>query len=211
MTESPERALAVEAPHSRGLFARLSLHMIRWAQHRHAERYLAGVAFAESSFFPLPPDTMLIPMTIAQPSRAIRFATITTVASVIGGLYGYAIGHFAADTLQSLMNWLGYQNAYVRVLQWFDQWGVAVVLIAGFSPIPYKLFTIGAGSLGLGIVPFAIASAVGRGTRFYLEALLIAKMGSRLAPTIIRHIERIGWLMAALLGLFVVYAVLQLC
>jgi membrane protein YqaA with SNARE-associated domain len=182
-----------------GLFGSLYNQLLTWAAHRHASRWLAVVSFAESSFFPIPPDTMLIPMTLARPERAIRYALIATVASVIGGMFGYVIGHYGADLVQPLIARLGWQHKFETVLSWFATWGFWAVLVAGFTPIPYKLFTIGAGVLGLGILPFTAASIIGRGARFFLECILVARAGPKVAPLIERNMERLGWFIVAVL------------
>lgn len=182
-----------------GLFGSLYRKMLQWAGHRHAERWLAAVAFAESSFFPVPPDTMLIPMTLAKPSRAMRYALIATLFSVLGGILGYMIGVYGGDLLQPMIARLGWHHQFELVLSWFSRWGFWAVFVAGFSPIPYKLFTIGAGFLGLAIVPFVAASFIGRGARFFLETYLVARAGPTIAPAIERNMERVGWAMVALL------------
>lgn len=176
-----------------GFFARLYRRVLSWANHKHAVTYLATLSFAESSFFPIPPDVVLIPMSAAQPQRASWFASVTTFSSVLGGLLGYAIGFIAAEHVQIAIEWLGYDASYSRVMDWFQAYGFWVVFIAGFSPIPYKLFTLGAGVLGLALIPFLVASAIGRGARFFLVAKLVAAAGPRLLPQVERYIELIGW------------------
>lgn len=175
------------------LFSKLYNMTLDWAGHRLAERYLAGLSFMESSFFPIPPDVMLIPMVVRTPDRSLRLATITTLASVIGGLFGYLIGYFAFEALEPmLMDW-GYWDRYQQVVGWFGEWGFWVVFIAGFSPLPYKLFTIAAGALSLALIPFLVASFIGRGARFYLVAYLTSLFGPKVEPVIRRYIEPIGW------------------
>ncbi|HHJ16068.1 MAG TPA: DedA family protein [Gammaproteobacteria bacterium] len=177
-----------------GLFTRLYDLSLRWSQHRHAPRYLAGLSFAESSFFPIPPDVMLMPMSLAQPQRAMRFATITTLASVAGGMAGYAIGHFALEWIAPLIEEGGrWAEPYSKATDWFGAWGFWAVLIAGFSPIPYKVFTISAGALSMAFLPFVLASAVGRGARFFLVAGLLSWGGAAMEQRIRIYVERIGW------------------
>jgi membrane protein YqaA with SNARE-associated domain len=191
------------------LFTRVYDACLRWSRHPHAPRYLAGLSFAESSFFPIPPDVMLMPMSLAQPQRAIYFATITTLASVIGGMAGYAIGHFALEWVAPLIETGGrWAAAYQKASQWFHEWGFWAVLIAGFSPIPYKVFTISAGALSMAFIPFVLASAAGRGARFYLVSSLLAWGGAAMEERVRRYVEGIGW---ALVGLGVVaYLVIKL-
>ncbi len=185
-----------------GLFTRLYDITLRWSRHPDAARYLGALSFAESSFFPVPPDVMLMPMSLAKPERAMRFATITTLASVAGGMAGYAIGYFGLDLIAPLIQEGGrWASAYSKASHWFQAWGFWAILIAGFSPIPYKVFTIAAGALSMAFVPFVLASAVGRGARFFLVARLLAWGGASMEQRIRQYIERIGW---ALVGLGVV-------
>ncbi len=180
------------------LFGPLYDRVLAWSGHRHAERYLGGLSFAESSFFPIPPDVMLAPMCLAQPQRAWRYALVTTLTSVLGGLAGYAIGFFALELIEPLLLQWGYGDGYERARNWFDEWGVAAVLIAGFSPVPYKLFTITAGAAAMSLPGFALASFVGRGARFFLVAGLIRYGGPRYAASLRKHIDTIGWVVIVL-------------
>lgn len=176
-----------------------------WARHRHAPRYLAALSFAESSFFPIPPDVMLMPMVLARPSRAMSLATLTTVTSVLGGLFGYLIGLLAIEAVLPYVEAAGKGDAYELAKAWFDTYGFWVVVIAGFSPVPYKVFTLAAGALVLPVVPFLLASIVGRGSRFFLVAWLISWGGPRYEPLLRRYVDRIGWATVAALvvGYFV--------
>lgn len=181
------------------IFSPLYDQAMRWSRHRHAPYYLAGLSFAESSFFPIPPDVMLAPMSMANPRQSWRFAALTTVASVMGGLLGYAIGVFFFDLVQPLVAEGGrYQAVFQEAKDWFDRWGVWAVFIAGFSPIPYKIFTITAGVLSMALAPFVLASAIGRGSRFFLVAALMAWGGERMEGTLRRYVDRIGWFMILL-------------
>ena len=175
------------------LFGPLYARVLAWAGHPHAERYLAAMSFAESSFFPIPPDVMLAPMCLAQRRRAWRFATVTTVTSLLGGLAGYGIGFFLFETIEPWLRASHHWDAYLTGRQWFDEWGVWAVLIAGFSPIPYKIFTISAGVAALTLPGFIVASFIGRGARFFLVAGLIVAGGERMAESLPRYVEAIGW------------------
>ena len=136
---------------------------IRWSRHPHASRYLGGLSFAESMFFPIPPDVMLAPMSLSQPSRAWYFAMLTTLTSVLGGIAGYILGYFAFEAwLQPVIESAGYQPKLENAMEWFTDYGVWIVFVAGFSPIPYKVFTISAGFLQMAFLPFVLASAVSR-------------------------------------------------
>ncbi len=183
------------------IFSSLYARTMRWSVHPHAQWYLAGLSFAESSFFPIPPDVMLAPMSLARRERAFRYATLTTLASVAGGLAGYAIGYFALAAVTPWMQELGYWDNYLRVQEWFQRWGFWAVLVAGFSPIPYKLFTIAAGALGLFIPTFVLGSLIGRGGRFFLVAALIVAGGEKLESGLRRYIDVIGWATVAALVL----------
>lgn len=182
-----------------GPFTRLYLFTLRLAAHRHAPRYLAGLSFAESSFFPIPPDVMLMPMALAQPRNAMRFALITTVASVLGGVLGYIIGYFAMELVEPWIVGAGYGGALEQAREWFLAYGFWIVLIAGFSPVPYKVFTLAAGGLALPLLPFVLASIVGRGSRFFLVAGLVGWGGPKIEPYLKQYLDWIGWATVALL------------
>ncbi|HEX9851382.1 MAG TPA: YqaA family protein [Woeseiaceae bacterium] len=179
------------------LFDPLYQRVLAWSAHRHAERYLAALSFAESSFFPIPPDVMLVPMCLADRHKAWRFAAVTTLTSVLGGIAGYAIGYFFIDMIEPWLHSSGKHDTYLRVREWFAVWGVWAVFVAGFSPIPYKIFTIAAGATLLSLPGFVIASAIGRGARFFLVAGLIVAGGERMADGLQRHVERLGWVVVA--------------
>lgn len=187
-------------------FSSLYDRAMRWAVHPHAPRYLCALAFAESSFFPLPPDVMLAPMALADPPRAWRFALLATVASVLGGALGYLIGYFAFEAVAPLLHHWGYWAQYEEAARWFDRWGFWTVFLAGFSPIPYKVFTISAGVTEMGFVPFVLASLIGRGGRFFLVAGLMAWGGERMAALLRRYVDRIGWVLVILaLGAYLIF------
>lgn len=197
-----------QAPGTRSdvrLFGPLYDRVLEWSRHRHAERYLAALSFAESSFFPIPPDVMLAPMCLANRQRAWRLAAITTVTSVAGGVAGYLIGYFLIELIEPWLRTSHYWPGYLRARTWFTDWGVWAVFIAGFSPIPYKVFTIAAGAAVLTFPGFVIASALGRGARFYLVAGFIVAGGERMAEMLPKYVERIGWavvILAAFVGAY---------
>lgn len=180
------------------IFSSLYDMVMRWSAHRHAARYLAGLSFAESSFFPIPPDVMLAPMVLARPERAWHYALLTTLASVLGGIFGYLIGAYAFDVIEPLIRSAGYWERYQQIHFWFEEWGFWAIFIAGFSPIPYKLFTISAGVIGMAFPPFVIASVIGRGSRFFMVAGLMRWGGARAEQALRPYIDRIGWIMVAL-------------
>ena len=180
-----------------------------WSSRDDANKYLFALSFAESSFFPVPPDVLLAPMCAVRRHDAVYLASMTTLFSVLGGVAGYAIGYFAFEALLPHLQDTDFYRHYEQVKLWFDHWGSAVVFIAGFSPIPYKVFTIGAGALEQNLAIFVGASLLGRGLRFFLVALLLQWAGPRLLPVIERRIDLYGWLalavFAALLTLSVLY------
>ncbi len=169
-----------------------------WSRHRHATKYLCILSFAESSFFPIPPDVMLAPMALAQPKKAFRFALLTTIFSVLGGIFGYAIGFFMFDSIAPWLQETHYWEKYLIAEIWFKDWGFWAVFIAGFSPIPYKVFTIAAGALQMFFLPFVLASLVGRGARFFLVALLLAAGGEKLENKLRQYMDILGWTMVVL-------------
>ena len=172
---------------------------LQWAKHRHAEKYLAGLSCSESMFFPIPPDVMLAPMALSQPNKAWRFAAVTTIASVIGGILGYLLGYFAFESfIQPLIMEMGYEDKLAHATRWFEEYGVWIVFLAGFSPIPYKVFTITAGFLHMALIPFIIASTIGRGLRFFLVAALMKYGGPMMEAKLKKYIEIIGWATVAL-------------
>ena len=187
------------------LFGPLYEKVIGWARHPHAERYLGALSFAESSFFPIPPDVMLAPMCLADRSRAWRFATVTTITSLLGGIAGYAIGYFLFEAVEPWLHDMGYWDSYLTGKEWFDRYGVWAVFVAGFSPIPYKIFTITAGVAVLNFPGFVIASLVGRGARFFLVAGLVVAGGERMEALIPRYVERIGWAVVVVAVLLIAY------
>jgi membrane protein YqaA with SNARE-associated domain len=189
------------------IFSALYSRVMSWARHRHAPWYLAGLSFAESSFFPIPPDVLLAPMCLADPKRAWWLAGLTTLASVVGGLAGYAIGVFAFDLIQPLVGEGGhYRAAFDQAKDWFAEWGAWAVFVAGFSPIPYKIFTIAAGVLSMALLPFTVASLIGRGGRFFLVAALMVWGGPRMEATLRTYVDRIGWVMLLLIAAAVVWS-----
>lgn len=182
------------------LFSPLYRRVLQWAAHPHAPRYLGALSFAESSFFPVPPDVMLAPMALSKPTKAWYFASITTLTSVLGGIFGYFIGYFLFEELgQPLIDFYDAQDKFDQAKAWFDAYGVWVVFIAGFSPIPYKLFTVTSGVLSLALVPFIVASAIGRGARFFLVAGLIYWGGAKFADFLERRVDLIGWITVAVI------------
>jgi membrane protein YqaA with SNARE-associated domain len=157
------------------------------AAHRRAPAYLAAVSFAESSVFPIPPDAMLIPMCIARPERAYRYAAVCTAASVLGGVLGYLIGLYLFEALaEPVLRAYGHADALARFQGWYDRWGALVILIKGLTPIPYKIVTIASGAAHFSFAVFLAASVATRGARFFLLAFLLRRFG----PPVRDFIER---------------------
>lgn len=180
--------------------------VLRWSRHPHAPTYLGIVSVAESSFFPIPVDVMLAPMVLARRDKAWWYATIATVASVIGGVLGYFLGAFLFDSVGAwLLDVYHAQETFEQVQGLFREYGVWIVFIAGFTPIPYKVFTITSGVMGIALIPFVIASLVGRAGRFFLVAALLYWGGEKIEDVLQKWVEWIGWITLAVLviGIFV--------
>ena len=180
------------------MFKSLYSKIIALSESAHAPYALAAIAFAESSFFPIPPDVILAPMSLAKPRLAWRYALIATVASVLGGVLGYAIGALLYDTLgQWLIHLYGYADKMAALKETYARWGALVILIKGLTPIPYKLVTIVSGLLGYNFAIFIALSIITRGARFFLLAGALNWFGDSLRAALERHF-------ALFLGLIVV-------
>lgn len=180
------------------IFSRLYDRVMDWSRHPRAPILLGGLSFAESSFFPIPPDVMLAPMSLAKPAQAMNFALITTITSVAGGLFGYLIGSYAFDLIEPALRQSHYWQSYLTAVDWFEKWGFWAIFVAGFSPIPYKVFTIAAGTVSMALLPFTLASIIGRGGRFFLVAGLMVWGGERMEKNLRKYIDRLGWAAVAL-------------
>lgn len=158
------------------------------AESRHAPLALGAISFAESSFFPVPPDVILVPMTLAEPKRAWHFATLCTIASVAGGALGYAIGSLFYDTVgQWLIGLYGYGEKMESLRAFYAHWGAAFILVKGFTPIPYKLVTILSGLMAYNFPLFIGLSLVTRGARFFVLAAAINRFGDPIRDKLERH------------------------
>ena len=177
----------------RNLFTRLYDTIMLWVKSRHAVSLLSTVSFAESFIFPIPPDLLLIPLSISNPKKAYYFAMLTTTFSVLGGVIGYLIGIYFSELFLSTLSWIFDEKSVEMTIEWMTEWGVMVVLISGFSPIPYKIFTVASGVTGLAFIPFLIASLLGRGMRFFLIGFIISKGGDNLEKKLRKYSEVIGW------------------
>ncbi|WP_439239627.1 YqaA family protein [Lonepinella sp. BR2919] len=166
---------------------------MQWSRHRFAVFWLCLVSFIEAIFFPVPPDVMLIPMSMSKPKDALKLAFYTALASVMGGMIGYGLGYYAFDFVQGYIIKLGYQPYWDTAISWFEKWGILVVFVAGFSPIPYKIFTIAAGVMQMVFLPFVATAFISRLARFVLVAKLAAWGGEKFAAKLRKSIELIGW------------------
>ncbi len=188
------------------IFSVLYDKVLLWSEHPKAVRFLGIMSFCESIFFPIPTDVMLAPMALAQPEKAWRLALITTITSVVGGIIGYLLGYFLFDSFiaPNLESW-GYLELYQKTQGWFDEYGIWIVFIAGFSPIPYKVFTLTAGGMHMAIIPFALVSLLSRGARFYLVAGLMRWGGESMRDKLRQYVDTIGWVVIILVILFILF------
>tara|TARA_R110000782_G_scaffold117364_4_gene207700 strand:+ start:12213 stop:12878 length:666 start_codon:yes stop_codon:yes gene_type:complete len=183
------------------MLTRLYQWMLAKAAHRHADRWLAAISFMESSFFPIPPHPLLGLMCLAKPERALWFGFVCTVASVLGGLFGYAIGYFLFESVGAqLLEWLHLTQSFPTAACYLREYGAEIILIKGATPIPFKLITITAGFIGLSLFTFIWASMVSRGVQFMLVGLLFWKYGAAIKPFMEKYL---GWLSAGFLVLVV--------
>ena len=174
--------------------------VLRLSEHRHAPAALFGVSFAESSFFPLPPDIMLIPMILADRLKAWRYALITTIGSVLGGLLGYYIGAALFETVgRQIVEFYGLSAKLDVFFENYKLYGALIVFVAGFTPIPYKVFTIASGVAGLSLPVFIVASFVSRGARFFIVAALLYFFGVEIRNFIEKYLGILTVLFTVLL------------
>ena len=168
---------------------------LAWATHPQASWALFVIAMIEASVFPIPPDILLLALALGKPQKALRFAAIATAGSVVGAVIGYGIGMFLfVAVAQPLLEFYHAMERFAEVQQLFAEYGVVIVLIAGFSPIPFKVITIAAGAFGLSFPAFILAALLSRGARFYLEGALLRWGGDALRALVERHFE---WLTVA--------------
>jgi len=190
------------------MFLGLYDRVISLSSHRRAPSILAALSFAESSVFPIPPDVMLIPMCLARSARSWFYASLCTLFSVLGGVAGYLIGKLAFGWIEPWLMDSHYAGAFTSAVSAFETYGFWYILLAGFTPIPYKVFTISAGVVGMPFLAFVGGSVAGRGGRFFLVAALIRLGGERLATRMRKNIDLIGWLLIVLA--VIIFAVLKM-
>lgn len=187
--------------------------MLRWlydwvfalARHRRATWALAGVSFAESSVFPIPPDALLIPMVLANRRKWIFYATVCLIASILGAYLGYYIGAVLFESFgKPILAFYGREDSFQNVIEWYNKWGGWGVLLAAVTPFPYKVLTIFSGATGLDLFVFTIVSIIGRGMRFFLVAGLLYKIGDPIREFIEKRLGLMFTLaMVLLIGGFV--------
>jgi membrane protein YqaA with SNARE-associated domain len=177
---------------------RLYMRTLALAASPRAGWWLFGIAFAEASFFPVPPDALLIPMALARPDRAWRLAAICLAGSVIGGALGYLIGYTVFDQLaRPLIELYGYGDRFAAFQALYARWGLWVILVKGLTPIPYKIVTIASGAAGFNFWMFMAASVVTRGARFFIVAALLRYYGTPVRDFIERRLTLVTSLLAA--------------
>lgn len=199
-SETAEADASATAP-SKNPLRRLYDWVLHWADTPYGSPALFGISLAESSFFPLPPDPLLLALALGKPKRALRFAAVATLASVVGGIIGYAIGamawNAAGDWFFQYVPGVS-QEAFDEVEGLFERWGFAFVFLAGLTPIPYKVFTLSSGVFGFSFPIFVVASFLSRGLRFFAVAGLVYVFGPSIQSFIDRHFNRLAIAFAVL-------------
>lgn len=190
------------------IFGPLYERTITWARHRHAPAYLTGLSFVEAIIFPIMPEVMLAPMSVAQPKRAFWFATLSIIGSMLGALVGYALGHYAFEALKPAFAAMGMLPsieagiATVQAKMVESPWAVFTFLVlGGFMPIPMKVFTWASGIVGVPMLQYIPSMFIGRAKRVYLLALAIRIGGERAEAALRRYIEPIGWIATAVVAI----------
>ena len=198
------------------IFAPMYARAIAWSRHPRAPAFLTGLSFVEAIIFPVPPEVMLAPMSLAQPKRALWFATLSLIGSIAGAVIGYLLGHYAFELMRPLFEWLGMLRGIesgidtIRTKMAESPWAVFWLLVAGgFAPIPMKVFTWASGVVGVPWVPYLAAMAIGRGKRVFLVAIAIRLGGERAERALHRYVEPIGWGATAVLLVAISYLVFK--
>ena len=190
--------------YSMSLFQPMFDRAIIWARHPRAPWLLALLSFIEAIFFPVPPELMLVPMCVAKPRSAFFYAGISLLGSMFGMFVGYAIGYYAIEMAMPFVEKMGYAAQFEEIKQQAADNGFWLLLIAGFTPVPFKIFTLASGAVGMPLLPFFLGAAIGRGKRVFLVAGAIRLGGEKAEATLRKHIEPIGWgalvLLAGVIG-----------
>jgi membrane protein YqaA with SNARE-associated domain len=177
------------------IFAPLYEKVMLWSKHKHAPFYLYVTAFIESIFWPIPVDIMLAPMALAKREKAWQFAFGATLFSVLGGALGYYLGSALYDpVVLPFIEAMHYQDKMITAQSWFSEWGVLVIFIASFTPIPFKVFTVTAGVMSMAFWPFMLTALIGRAMRFFLVAGLMVLGGEKMETKLSKYIDVLGWI-----------------
>lgn len=191
------------------VFKNLYERAILWAAHPRASYYLTFISFIEAIFFPVPPEVMLAPMSLARPKKAFWFASLSLLGSMTGMFIGYAIGHYFIDIAMPFIGKMGYAAQFEDIKQQAADNGFWLLLLAGFTPIPFKIFTLASGAVGMPLLPFFFGAFIGRGKRVYLVAGAIAMGGEKAEAKLRQYIEPIGWTALVLFAGLVAYLMLK--
>jgi len=184
------------------IFQPLFDRAIVWAKHPRAPWLLTLLSFVEAIFFPVPPELMMVPMCVAKPRSGFKYAGLSLLGSVLGMFVGYAIGYYALDWAMPFIEKMGYAGEFEHIKQEAADNGFWLLLIAGFTPVPFKIFTLASGAVGMPLMPFFLGALIGRGKRVFLVALAIRLGGEKAEATLRKYIEPIGWVaLAVLVGL----------
>ena len=175
------------------VFAPLFERAIVWSKHPRAPALLTFLSFIEAIFFPVPPELMLAPMCVAQPKRGFYYASLSLLGSMAGMFVGYAIGYYAIEMAMPYIEKMGFAAEFETIKQEAAANGFWLLLIAGFTPVPFKIFTLASGAVGMPLLPFFLGGAIGRGKRVFLVAGAIRLGGEKAEATLRRHIEPVGW------------------
>jgi len=189
-----------ETAKSGGMLNRLYWWVLSWADTPYGTPALFIVAVVESSIFPIPPDALLVALAVARPAKAYIYAAVCTAGSVIGGIIGYGIGYFFIETIgMKIIELYGVAEKYTMIQELYEKYNAIVVLVAGVTPIPYKVFTIAGGAFKVSFITFVLASIAGRGFRFFLEGVLIYYYGDQIRDFIDKHLTKLSWIFGILL------------
>jgi len=194
-----------------GLIRRLYDWVLAWGETQYAPYALFALAFAEASFFPIPPDVLLIALAVSKPSKAFRFAMICTAASILGGTLGYSLGHFGYESVgKPIIDFYHGEEVMLAIKAKYDTYGFWGVLVAAITPIPYKVFTISSGFFNFSFVQFMSASILGRSLRFFALAFVLWKYGAPIKVFIDRYFNllAIAFVILLILGFVVIKFVL---
>jgi membrane protein YqaA with SNARE-associated domain len=191
------------------IFQPMYAKAIQWAKHKNAPVLLGVLSFLEAFIFPVPPEMMLAPMCLAKPKSGFWYAAISLSASLLGMFVGYAIGHYAIDLAMPLLEKMGYAAKFESIKKEVVDNGFLLLLAAGFTPIPFKIFTIAAGAAGMPLLPFFFGALIGRGKRVFLVATAIRLGGEKAEAKLQKYIEPIGWAATLLLIGLVAWMVLK--